>query len=78
MGAENQIPIQVRDLHKSFGTQTVLDGIGLEVRQGETLAVVPAFHNRGFVVFWSTMQKPAVLTDGPWIESRPCSSIYIG
>src|SRR5436190_3584881 len=40
MGAENQIPIQVRDLHKSFGTQTVLDGIGLEVRQGETLAVM--------------------------------------
>jgi len=40
MGAENQIPIQVRDLHKSFGSQTVLDGIGLEVRQGETLAVM--------------------------------------
>src|SRR3954452_14117351 len=40
MGAEDQIPIQVRDLHKSFGTQTVLDGIGLEVRQGETLAVM--------------------------------------
>src|SRR2546421_12190223 len=40
MGAESQIPIQVRDLHKSFGSQTVLDGIGLEVRQGETLAVM--------------------------------------
>ena len=33
-------PIQVHDLHKSFGAQTVLDGIGLEVRQGETLAVM--------------------------------------
>jgi phospholipid/cholesterol/gamma-HCH transport system ATP-binding protein len=40
MGAENQIPIQVQDLHKSFGSQTVLNGIGLEVRQGETLAVM--------------------------------------
>jgi len=40
MRAENQIPIEVRDLHKSFGTQTVLNGIGLEVRQGETLAVM--------------------------------------
>src|SRR5882672_8469932 len=40
MGDENQIPIQVRDLHKSFGEQTVLNGIGLEVRQGETLAVM--------------------------------------
>ena len=40
MGADNQVPIQVQDLHKSFGNQTVLNGIGLEVRQGETLAVM--------------------------------------
>jgi phospholipid/cholesterol/gamma-HCH transport system ATP-binding protein len=33
-------PIEVRDLHKSFGAQTVLDGIQLGVRQGETLAVL--------------------------------------
>jgi phospholipid/cholesterol/gamma-HCH transport system ATP-binding protein len=33
-------PIQVTDLHKSFGAQCVLDGIGLEVRQGETVAVM--------------------------------------
>jgi phospholipid/cholesterol/gamma-HCH transport system ATP-binding protein len=37
---EQQSPIQVRDLHKSFGSQKVLDGIGLAVRKGETLAVL--------------------------------------
>jgi len=36
----NQSPIEVRDLRKSFGSQTVLDGIRLDVRQGETLAVL--------------------------------------
>ena len=41
MGADKQqSAIQVRDLHKSFGRQKVLDGIGLEVRKGETLAVL--------------------------------------
>ena len=41
MGADKQqSPIQVQDLHKSFGRQKVLDGIGLEVRKGETLAVL--------------------------------------
>ena len=41
MERDNQAaPIQVHDLHKSFGEQRVLDGIGLEVRQGETLAVL--------------------------------------
>ncbi len=33
-------PIQVRSLHKSFGEQTVLNGIDLEVMRGETLAVL--------------------------------------
>jgi phospholipid/cholesterol/gamma-HCH transport system ATP-binding protein len=32
--------IEVRDLHKSFGEQHVLNGINLEVAQGETLAVL--------------------------------------
>jgi phospholipid/cholesterol/gamma-HCH transport system ATP-binding protein len=41
MQAEAQpAPIQVQDLHKSFGAQTVLDGIGMEVHKGETLAVL--------------------------------------
>jgi phospholipid/cholesterol/gamma-HCH transport system ATP-binding protein len=34
------LPISVRDLHKSFGSQTVLNGVGLDVREGETLAVM--------------------------------------
>jgi phospholipid/cholesterol/gamma-HCH transport system ATP-binding protein len=33
-------PIQVKTLHKSFGEQTVLNGINLEVSQGETLSVL--------------------------------------
>lgn len=33
-------PVQVHDLHKSFGAQRVLDGIALDVAQGETLAVM--------------------------------------
>lgn len=33
-------PIQVKALHKSFGTQIVLNGIDLEVALGETLSVL--------------------------------------
>jgi phospholipid/cholesterol/gamma-HCH transport system ATP-binding protein len=34
------LPIEVRDLRKSFGEQKVLDGVSLETRRGETLAVL--------------------------------------
>ena len=37
---DQQSPIQVQDLHKSFDNQTVLNGIALEVRQEETVAVM--------------------------------------
>jgi phospholipid/cholesterol/gamma-HCH transport system ATP-binding protein len=37
---DSQSPIQVKDLHKSFGQQTVLNGIDVDVREGETLAVL--------------------------------------
>ncbi len=33
-------PIVIKDLHKAFGDQTVLDGINLQVRSGETVAVL--------------------------------------
>jgi phospholipid/cholesterol/gamma-HCH transport system ATP-binding protein len=33
-------PVQVRSLGKSFGAQTVLNGINLEVAQGETISVL--------------------------------------
>jgi phospholipid/cholesterol/gamma-HCH transport system ATP-binding protein len=33
-------PIVIDDLHKSFGDQTVLDGINLQVESGETVAVL--------------------------------------
>lgn len=33
-------PVQVRSLSKSFGEQTVLNGINLEVAQGETVSVL--------------------------------------
>ena len=36
----NDTPVEVRDLHKSFGRQKVLDGIDFSARHGETLAVL--------------------------------------
>jgi phospholipid/cholesterol/gamma-HCH transport system ATP-binding protein len=38
--SKNTPPIQVRSLSKSFGKQTVLKEINLEVRQGETISVL--------------------------------------
>ncbi len=41
MAAENQEPaIKIEGLRKAFGEQKVLDGINLEARHGETLAVL--------------------------------------
>ena len=37
---EEQSPIVIEDLHKSFGEQKVLNGINLVVKGGETLAVL--------------------------------------
>ena len=37
---ENQPAVTLKNLHKSFGDQAVLDGIDLQVRRGETLAVL--------------------------------------
>jgi phospholipid/cholesterol/gamma-HCH transport system ATP-binding protein len=38
--AENQPKIRLRGLHKSFGAKKVLDGIDLEVADGESLVVI--------------------------------------
>src|SRR5215472_10250666 len=37
---KTQTPIHVKGLRKSFGDQIVLNGIDLEVAQGETLAIL--------------------------------------
>jgi len=37
---KNAPPVVVKDLHKSFGDQTVLDGIDLTIAKGETLVVL--------------------------------------
>jgi phospholipid/cholesterol/gamma-HCH transport system ATP-binding protein len=39
-GNNNQVPVEVRDLRKSFGEQKVLNGISLSVSQGQTVAVL--------------------------------------
>jgi phospholipid/cholesterol/gamma-HCH transport system ATP-binding protein len=39
-GDNNQTPVEVRDLRKSFGEQRVLNGISLNVSQGQTVAVL--------------------------------------
>jgi phospholipid/cholesterol/gamma-HCH transport system ATP-binding protein len=40
MSDEREIVLTVRDLHKSFGAKTVLTGVSLEVRRGETIVVL--------------------------------------
>ena len=35
-GQKDKAPVEVKDLHKSFGDQTVLNGIDLTVAPGET------------------------------------------
>jgi phospholipid/cholesterol/gamma-HCH transport system ATP-binding protein len=37
---KNESPVIVKDLHKSFGRQKVLDGVDMEVARGETLSVL--------------------------------------
>src|SRR5580692_308000 len=39
-GNNNPMPVEVRDLRKSFGEQQVLNGISLSVSQGQTVAVL--------------------------------------
>lgn len=38
--ASNDIRISVRDLVKTFGTQTVLTGVNLDIRAGETVVII--------------------------------------
>jgi phospholipid/cholesterol/gamma-HCH transport system ATP-binding protein len=38
--AREEPPVAIKDLHKSFGKQTVLNGINLQVERGETVAVL--------------------------------------
>lgn len=40
MSLQNQIMIEIRDLHKSFGNKQVLAGVELEVKKGETMVVI--------------------------------------
>ena len=40
MDQEHTPAIEIEDLHKSFGSQTVLDGVDLKIERGETLAVL--------------------------------------
>lgn len=38
--AENQLKIDIRNLHKAFGSKIVLDGLNLELHAGESLVVI--------------------------------------
>ena len=40
MMPDDDVIIEYRDVHKRFGEQTVLDGVNLSVRRGETLTIV--------------------------------------
>src|SRR5579862_2738581 len=37
---DNPTPVEVKDLHKSFGAQKVLDGVNLVLHPGETKAIL--------------------------------------
>lgn len=39
-GSSQDIAVRVRDLHKSFGDRAVLDGVDLEIRSGEVIALL--------------------------------------
>ena len=39
-GNETELAVVLQDLHKSFGRQTVLNGIDLKIARGETLAIL--------------------------------------
>ena len=38
--SDNNIKIKIRNLHKAFGKKQVLDGVGLDLYQGESLVVI--------------------------------------
>src|SRR5258708_35191573 len=38
--ARNNVAVEVKDLHKRYGAQTVLDGLDMTVRVGEVLALL--------------------------------------
>ena len=40
MKSETQPVVEVTDLHRKFGNRTVIDGISLQVRRGETLVIM--------------------------------------
>jgi phospholipid/cholesterol/gamma-HCH transport system ATP-binding protein len=40
MNGNDNIAIRVRDVHKSFGSQTVLNGIDLDVERGKTTVII--------------------------------------
>ena len=40
MGDTGDIMIDVKDLHKSFGHNTVLNGVDISIRRGEKIAVI--------------------------------------
>ena len=40
IGLQNEVVIRVENLHKTFGDRSILKGVNLEVRRGETLVIM--------------------------------------
>ena len=40
MGDEQEIMVRLHQIHKTFGSNEVLNGIDLEVKKGEVLAII--------------------------------------
>src|SRR6185436_15707915 len=73
--------IVFRDLHKSFGTNVVLNGFSLEVRDGETLALI-GYSGTGksvaikHIVGLLEPDSGQVFVDGKEVPKLPRSELY--
>ncbi len=73
--------IEIRDLHKAFGEKKVLQGFSLEVREGETLAVLGGSGSGKSVTLKHIVgllepDRGTVLVDGQAVEELEAKELY--
>ncbi len=73
--------VELRDVHKSFGTKVVLDGVSLDVAEGQTLAVI-GYSGSGKSVLLKTIvgllepDSGAVVVDGLSVPELEREALY--
>jgi phospholipid/cholesterol/gamma-HCH transport system ATP-binding protein len=73
--------IQIRDLHKAFGSKVVLDGFTVEAREGETLVVFGASGSGKSVMLKHVVgllapDRGEVVVDGQTVGELPREELY--